>query len=61
MKLGRIEEAGEQGDRSEALRVLYEEELALSVDCIQRNPKSYPAWHHHKWALQRGLDFLGGR
>lgn len=40
---------------------IYKEELALSVDCIKRNPKSYPAWHHHKWALERGLDLLGGR
>eukprot|EP00752_Nemacystus_decipiens_P004087 g3740.t1 len=43
------------------LRGVYEEELALSVDCIKRNPKSYPAWHHHKWALERGLGLLGGR
>ncbi|CAM9297573.1 unnamed protein product [Ectocarpus sp. 8 AP-2014] len=45
----------------EQQKKIYEEELALSVDCIKRNPKSYPAWHHHKWALERGLDLLGGR
>lgn len=57
-KLGRIAD-GE--DREQALREVYREELGLSVDCIKRNPKSYPAWHHHKWALEKGLDVLGGR
>ncbi|CAM9385115.1 unnamed protein product, partial [Hapterophycus canaliculatus] len=38
------------------LRGVYQEELTLSVDCIKRNPKSYPAWHHHKWAMERGLS-----
>lgn len=49
------------GIREEAFRRVFEEELALSVDCIKRNPKSYPAWHHHKWALENGLKYLGGR
>lgn len=48
-------------EREALLRGIYQEELALSVDCIKRNPKSYPAWHHHKWALERGLSLLGGR
>lgn len=47
--------------RDALLRGVYQEELALSVDCIKRNPKSYPAWHHHKWALDRGLGLLGDR
>eukprot|EP00903_Cladosiphon_okamuranus_P016843 g15533.t1 len=48
-------------ERDALLRGVYQEELALSVDCIKRNPKSYPAWHHHKWALDRGLGLLGDR
>lgn len=48
-------------NRDALLRGVYQEELALSVDCIKRNPKSYPAWHHRKWALERGLGLLGER
>ncbi|CAM9240482.1 unnamed protein product [Ectocarpus fasciculatus] len=48
-------------EQEQEKKKIYKEELALSVDCIKRNPKSYPAWHHHKWALERGLDLLGGR
>lgn len=54
-------EDGKKEDRGEVLRAIYKEELGLTVDCIKRNPKSYPAWHHHKWAMEKGLDFLGGR
>lgn len=50
-----------EAKREALLRGVYQEELALSVDCIKRNPKSYLAWHHHKWALERGLGLLGGR
>lgn len=61
-EIGRIGEdrSNSSEGRDKALGAVYEEELALSVDCIKRNPKSYPAWHHHKWALEKGLDFLGG-
>lgn len=48
-------------EKEALLRGVYQEELALSVDCIKRNPKSYPAWHHHKWALEKGLGLLGER
>ncbi|CAM9460706.1 unnamed protein product [Ascophyllum nodosum] len=57
-ELERIVDA--QDKTEEALRDLFREELSLSVDCIKRNPKSYSAWHHHKWALEKGLDSLGG-
>lgn len=53
--------ASKETERKALLRGVYQEELVLSVDCIKRNPKSYPAWHHHKWALERGLDLLGER
>lgn len=55
------EEKEDGGTHEEAFRRVFEEELALSVDCIKRNPKSYPAWHHNKWALENGLKYLGGR
>lgn len=53
--------SSKQTEREALLRGVYQEELDLSVDCIKRNPKSYPAWHHHKWALERGLGLLGER
>ncbi|CAM9190488.1 unnamed protein product [Scytosiphon promiscuus] len=56
-----VEGNGSSEGQGVLLRGVYEEELTLSVDCIKRNPKSYPAWHHHKWALERGLTLLGGR
>lgn len=55
------DEDGKGEDRGEVLGGIYKEELGLTVDCIKRNPKSYPAWHHRKWAIENGLDFLGGR
>jgi geranylgeranyl transferase type-2 subunit alpha len=33
-------------------------QLALTVAAIKRNPKSYPAWHHRRWLVER---FRGGR
>lgn len=30
-----------------------ESELALVTECIQKNPKSYGAWHHRRWLFER--------
>ena len=33
-------------------------ELAVTQAALTRSPKSYPAWHHRKWALTRGCAGL---
>ncbi len=30
-------------------------ELALVAECIQKNPKSYGAWHHRRWLLDQAF------
>ena len=28
-------------------------EMSLTAQCLEKNPKSYPAWYHRKWVLER--------
>jgi geranylgeranyl transferase type-2 subunit alpha len=30
-------------------------ELSMIVECIQKNPKSYGAWHHRRWLLEHAF------
>lgn len=39
--------------QSEAAAVLRDAELSLSNGGIKKNPKSYGAWHHRQWILNR--------
>lgn len=35
-----------------------DKELTLTAECIRKNPKSYGAWHHRLWIIQRfEVDF----
>ncbi|CAM9597079.1 unnamed protein product [Discosporangium mesarthrocarpum] len=52
---------GEGLSNPEAVGAVYKEELRLTVDCFKRSPKSYPAWHHRKWALGRWMVLPEGR
>ncbi|CAM9358206.1 unnamed protein product [Choristocarpus tenellus] len=52
---------GEGMSGEETVGAVYKEELDLTVDCIKRSSKSYPPWHHRKWALERWLELPGGR
>lgn len=36
-----------------AFRAGIADQLALSASAIMRNPKSYPAWHHRQWLVER--------
>lgn len=36
-----------------AFRAGIADQLALSAAAITRNPKSYPAWHHRQWLVER--------
>ncbi|CAI5714103.1 unnamed protein product [Hyaloperonospora brassicae] len=40
------------------LRELADTELKMTLDALQRNPKSYSAWFQRKWIIDQGLGDL---
>lgn len=42
-----------EGDE-EAKEKVWKGELALTVQALQRNPKSYNAWHQRRWVVEHG-------
>lgn len=34
-------------------KTIREQELLLTQQCIQKNPKSYPSWYHREWIVRR--------
>ncbi|DBA04898.1 TPA: hypothetical protein N0F65_006900 [Lagenidium giganteum] len=50
-----IEQAG---DKEHELQNLGKTELKLTFDALQRNPKSYCAWFHRQWIVNRGVGDL---
>jgi hypothetical protein len=47
-----FEAGGEEAQRAS------DGELQLTHLCLTENPKSYSAWHHRKWVVQKGLGNL---
>ncbi|TYZ61894.1 hypothetical protein PybrP1_006470 [[Pythium] brassicae (nom. inval.)] len=45
-------------DPQEELAALAQTELKLTLDALQRNPKSYSAWFQRQWVIDRGLGDL---
>lgn len=45
-------------DGSAAARAAAEAELALTERAIRKNLKSYAAWHHRRWVVEKGLTPL---
>lgn len=49
------------GQRTEAVylvsdaegKAIRDQELLLTQQCIQKNPKSYPSWYHREWVVSR--------
>lgn len=56
-ELALLESKGAVGERDIPVKLVNAElvrrELQLSEDGIRKNPKSYGAWHHRLWILQR--------
>eukprot|EP00986_Skeletonema_menzelii_P013223 scaffold7559_cov137-Skeletonema_menzelii.AAC.7 len=48
---------GDDNNSSKPSTLDIEAELKLTAHCLQRNPKSYSAWFHRKWAL---VYFMNG-
>lgn len=36
----------------EEIKAIASTELNLTQHCLQKNPKSYAAWHHRYWAME---------
>jgi geranylgeranyl transferase type-2 subunit alpha len=49
---GEAEGAGESAAPSTSF---LKTELGLIAECIQKNPKSYGAWHHRRWLLEHAF------
>ena len=43
---------------SDGARAAVATELALTLRALQVNPKSYAAWHHRGWVVERGAADL---
>lgn len=43
---------------SNAARAAVAAELKLTLEGLRANPKSYAAWHHRGWVVQRGAADL---
>lgn len=55
-----LKESAANGDKipSSIGSAIRDKELELTADGIRKNPKSYPAWHHRKWIIERfDVDF----
>lgn len=49
------EDVGEATAAAAPSTSFLEAELGLIAECIQKNPKSYGAWHHRRWLLEHAF------
>jgi geranylgeranyl transferase type-2 subunit alpha len=48
-------EAAGAGETAAPSTSFLKTELGLIAECIQKNPKSYGAWHHRRWLLEHAF------